>query len=90
MVGNNPLAGELELYRENIALWKIHVTSKSHAYLKTSTKAPATFPKDAGKIVGGVAFIRYPVTICFGRRCVKINLDQTAIKVTKINLKITA
>ena len=60
MARNNPTVGALELYRENIAIWKIHVTSKSHAYLQTSTKAPAKFLKDAGKMVGGGGFTRYP------------------------------
>ena len=30
-------------------------------------KIPAKFQSDTVKIVGGVAFTRYPVSICFGR-----------------------
>ena len=41
-----------------------------------------SFKKDPGKIVGGVAFTRYP--------SVEADLVQTAKSVAKFNLKITA
>ena len=37
---------------------------QSHAHLQTLTKTPAKFRIDPGKIVGGVAFTRYPVSKC--------------------------
>ena len=45
----------------------MRITAKSHAHIQTLTKTPAKFQKDPAKIVGGVAFTRYPMTLCFGR-----------------------
>ena len=35
--------------------------------IQTLTETPAKFLKDQANIVGGVAFTRYLVFICFGR-----------------------
>ena len=51
-------------------------------------KTPAMFQKDPAMFVGGVAFSRYPVSICFSRSQAKNGYVQTAKKVTKINLRI--
>ena len=40
---------------------------QSHAHLLTLTKTSAKNPEDPAKIEGGVAFTRYPASICFGR-----------------------
>ena len=42
-------------------------TAKPHAHLQTLTKAHAKIQKDPGKIVGGRAFTRYPMSLWFGR-----------------------
>ena len=44
------------------------ITAKRHAHFPTLIKTPAKFQKHPVKIVGGVAFSRYPVSICFGRK----------------------
>ena len=49
-----------------------------------------SFKKDQAKIVGGVVFTRYPVSISFGRNEPKIDLVQTAKKLTNLYLRITA
>ena len=43
----------------------LRVTAKLHAHLETLTKTSVEFQKDPNKIVGGVAFTRYPVPLCF-------------------------
>ena len=45
----------------------LKIKAKHHAHLQTLTKPPAKFQKDLAKIVGEVAFTRYPVSIYFGR-----------------------
>ena len=44
----------------------LRITAKCHAYLQTLSKIPAKFENYLGKIVRGVAFTRYAVSICFG------------------------
>ena len=39
------------------------ITSISYAHFQTMKKTPVKFKKDSGKIVGGVAFTRYLVSI---------------------------
>ena len=67
---------------------KLRITVKCHAHIQTLTKTPAKFRIDPGKIVGGVAFTRYPVSKCSKP---KNDYVQTAKKkkVTKINVRIT-
>ena len=48
------------------------------------------FQTDLAKIVGGVAFTKYPVYICFGRGpAKKMAMSSKCKKVTTINLRIT-
>ena len=45
------------------------ITAKphAHAHFQTLTKTQVKFQKDLAKIVGGIVFTRYPVSICFVR-----------------------
>ena len=56
------------------------ITFKSHAHFQSLTKYLHNFKKDPAIIIGGVAFTRYSVSICF----VEVEPNQTAIKVIKI------
>ena len=59
-MSHNPNAG-----RHNDTNNNLGITAKPHTPLKTITKTPAKFQKDPDKIVGGVAFTRLTVPICF-------------------------
>ena len=45
----------------------LRITAKRHAHFQSLTKTLAKFQKDPPKTQGGVAFTRYPVSICRGR-----------------------
>ena len=50
---------------------------KRHAHLQTLIKAPEKFQKDPCKIVGGVGFSRYPVSICINPKISKFKLVKS-------------
>ena len=55
----------------NTFIESARITSKPHAYLQTMTKTCAKFQKDWYKIVWGVALIRYPLSIHWGKKMTK-------------------
>ena len=63
---------------------EINYTFNSHAHLQTLTKTPAQFQEYPARIVGGVAFTRYPMTICYGRSQAKILLCSNCEKDNKL------
>ena len=69
---------------------EINYTFNSHAHLQTLTKTPAKFQEYPAKIVGEIAFTRYPMTICFGRSRAKILLCSNCEKIINFYLMIKA
>ena len=49
---------------KKVTIINLRIRHKPHAHLKTLTNTPAKLQKDSGKIVGGVVFTRYLVSIC--------------------------
>ena len=77
VIDNAPKMAKFNLQKSNKN--NLRIISKPHAYLQTMNKTPVKFRKNWYKTVGGVAPIRYPLSIHF----VKYN----ACNMTKFNLQ---
>ena len=60
LVEVKPKMTEIKMRKKRQKLW---IPVKRHAHLQNLTKIHAEFQKDWAKIVGGVAFTRYPALV---------------------------
>ena len=68
----------------------LRITGTPHAYVQTLTKTYLMFQIVPRKILGGVAFTRYQLSICFGRSWAEKWLSSKCEKSDKNSLRIKA